>query len=460
MARVELANYPGQRPARLPLSPLAHVRQGFERILTSPNREIFRTAFMQMESESREWEDRTIGPEKTYKEYKRGLVNDVQRAVAENDHRLLTWLNISEVNYVRYSEGAMIDEISKSSRLDRTERVFIDHLLIYTGHETTHIAPRAILSYGVNNITAIFPIRESMNNDIPSKAWQFFKRFAEYINDYHDYFERQTAIGAAFFARDSELPGLPAISGSELPAFIDMVADAFALRFLSAYFAVSPKGAAGKIEQNAILIDIDPGLGRMRLPLMLVAPKIACDVKNIMRITAESEMRSGKPTSLKIALDDKPIDKPVSFTISGRKVTDKVWELRLSDNGKGILVGELFRPIVYLSHNFPEAVSPALRNAALKWEAGDPFAFNNIPLGDLLEAVFQLGVSTGTTRGRGMGLWGSMAMLTRLGAQIKVGVTPTTAGFYQSILLPMDLSVSAAEVKSAADRFWQSKSFI
>jgi hypothetical protein len=239
-----------------------------------------------------------------------------------------------------------------------------------------------------------------------------------------------------------------------------MVADAFALRFLSAYFAVSPKGAAGKIEQNAILIDIDPGLGRMRLPLMLVAPKIACDLKNIMRITAESEMRSGKPTSLKIALDDKPIDKPVSFTISGRKVTDKVWELRLSDNGKGILVGELFRPIVYLSHNFPEAVSPALRNAALKWEAGDPFAFNNIPLGDLLEAVFQLGVSTGTTRGRGMGLWGSMAMLTRLGAQIKVGVTPATAGFYQSILLPMDLSVSAAEVKSAADRFWQSKSFI
>jgi hypothetical protein len=146
----------------------------------------------------------------------------------------------------------------------------------------------------------------------------------------------------------------------------------------------------------------------------------------------------------------------VLYKVEALPITPRVWELRFSDNGSGILTSEIYKPLAVACKTHPKFISPALKIAVARWENGDAFAFNQIPLEDMLEAVFQLGVSVGSggTQGTGMGLWGSAMLLLKLGGQIKVGINPMTGGYFESVILPMDLSVSPEEVAQVAQGHW------
>ena len=333
------------------------------------------------------------------------------------------------------------------------EEKFIKNIILYLQHDSSYSSPRGIIQAG-KNILFLYSGFQKFDT-IPAPARPLFLEFARNYRRLTDYQRDLPQMGEAFFAPQGELTLFPQITGGELAKYARMFAFAFGLRFLSTCFTVTTEPLTSEPRQNTVVISVDPHLRDVKLPLMLVLPKLACDIKNVMRIIQDKEKKEG-PASLVSLMRGEAIDQPVVVNIRAARINAQTWELKVYDNGRGIIVEELFKFLVAACRADSQNVnvSPELEAAALAWEAGDAFAFNDIPYGHLLEAVFLHGVSGAKPgRGSGMGLWGSAALLTKLGGQIKVGVTPG-GGFYQSIILPIDCSVPPEVVAQAATRFW------
>jgi len=241
-----------------------------------------------------------------------------------------------------------------------------------------------------------------------------------------------------------------------------MIGNADAIRFLSANFDVTTEMPKGEAKRHTLFLGVDPSLYDIELPEYLFLPKLVGTVKNCFRIVSQREMeiseQRGKmfleDSSLFRVLRGEETENPVLVKIELLPVSPNVFELRISDNGRGIITNELFGALIEAETRIPDQISPALRDAIRQWRQGNPFALNQIPLGDLDESIYQLGVSAGMgSEGSGIGLWGSMMMLLKLGGKTKLGRN-FPHGFYESILLPRNLSVSPEEVERVAKTYW------
>jgi hypothetical protein len=469
VAVTPITEYPRARLKGLPDSPLTHIQQGFLRLLSSPRAPYYRDCFKQAAEAAKTNRSSFVSPRynggKTYAEQKSHFLSLTAKAAAQTN---ISWRSLDNIAFMDIA--FLASDITIKSRIreaNSIENEFIGTIIKYMIHEVSWASPRAIIACASQDFERIhkkYPKEFNIGSTaIPDQIRNNFQLFSRYIERYFANFELQQTIGEAFFTPERELSALPQITGRELKDFFTMMSSAFALRFPLPSFAVVTAGEKPP-QQNSVVIDVGPNLEDIRLPLMLIGPKIACDIKNAIRVVNDRERElyahdknnEFKGCSLVKLLRGKTIEGPVTIKIKVARLTSKVWELRFSDNGRGIIVNELFQPLVAACKRFPGAVAPALGRAVLDWEKGDPFAFNNIPLGDLLEAIYHLGVSTTmSNEASGMGLWGSMAMLLRLGAQIKVGINPKDGGFYESVILPVDLSVSAEEVEKAAQTIWQ-----
>ena len=454
----QIVEYPRVRPSGLPPSPLSFVESGFARLFRSPERvEKYRALFAASVRRTTEYaEVLVIGDfnhREPYNKQKAVFLRNIAGLVGSGDYSARSWRRQVKTESPLHYAGVFADEIEEVSKADRIEQEFIGRLIRYLIHDKTHTSPGAIVTYGLGELD----LRELViqNRDLPEQVRPHFAAFQAGLEPYFRYCECLDGMGEAFFTPLTDLPALPQLRGTELTGFIEMMGHAFALRFLSSYFKVTTEPVEQPVKQHTLAISVDPALAGLTLPLYLLGPKIVGDIKNCLRVVWARE-NEADDTALARVLSGREVASPVLVQISAQRLNAKVWELRVSDNGRGIIVEELFRPLVRAVKLFPDAIAPALKLAVERWEQGDPFAFNNIPLGDLLESVFQLGVSSGTgSAGSGIGLWGSMMLLLKLGARIKVGVTPQTGGFYESIILPLDLSVSPQEVAWAERLAWR-----
>ncbi|MFA4967072.1 MAG: hypothetical protein WC624_02505 [Candidatus Margulisiibacteriota bacterium] len=405
---------------------------------------------------------------RTYLEQRERFMGTMSKAVAQGDFSFKTWWEIGNskgnLRLIMFTDD-LREESKLLSRIDPIENQFLERLDDYLTHDMSHTAPQAIVFYGMEALLGAIPIEKLAETGIPEIVRGHFTAFGRDMGRYFGYHDNLFGMGEAFFTPIPELNSLPQITGSQLPGFTEMIANAFTLRFLSAFFEVTTQPPAGKVSQHTLLVAIDPALKDMSLPFYLVAPKIVGDIKNCIRVVSDREMILSKErgkgyyedASLARSLRGEKTEKPVLVKVEANKLSSKTWELRISDNGRGIVIEELLPALARACRNLPGAISPALKKAVQSWEGGNPFAFNNIVLSDFWESVFQIGVSAGTGReGSGIGLWGSMMLLLKLGAQIKVGIAPKTGGFYESIVLPMDLTVRPQEVRKSARLYWSS----
>jgi hypothetical protein len=439
-------------------SPLNRLRKGFDAILASPRRDALFRTWTDLSEKTWVHQDHPVAylnHGRSYREQKGIFRERIAALLARQDWSYKTM-------------GDLVDEAPSQLCLhevlgdeDPLVESFLTFLLKYVGHERAHIDPRGVLNWAMQMLGCIGSVEHCELVNIPEPTREAFVNFFAHLDALFDYAEQQVDIGRAFFGDDRDWASMPMLGGHELAGFLTAQAHSFALRFLGAHFQVKSSAGEEASQRNTVVIEVDPALSDMRLPLMLLGPKFACDIKNTMRIVEMTERRRFKHDandylrglSLVRAMRGEPIEEPVVLRINASRHTPDVWEMRLSDNGLGIIVEELFGVLAKAAERRPEALNPTLRRAAARWNAGDAFAWNRIPYGYLLEAVFHLGVSVGSGgEGSGMGLWGSTALLSRLGAQIKVGVTPRTGGFTQSIFLPMHPEVDQREVERVAHK--------
>lgn len=441
-------------------SPIQHIRQGFEQLLQTSNAGRYRQAFRDGRLEITAnmarippgCEEDNFG--RTFIEQDAIFIKMLDAAVEKNDWSFRAWIDIVSEAPFMFSSNGINNMAGNYTLMDPIEAKFIDNLIRYLGHDSSYSSPRGIINEGGNILVRLYQKSQGFD-PIPEPARPLLLEFAHNYPRLRDYQRDLPQMGEAFFAPKSELALFPQITGGELAEYARMFAFAFGLRFLSACFTVTTEPLTAEPQQNTVVIFVDPNLRDMRLPLMLVLPKLACDIKNVMRVDQDKEKKEGQASLVRL-MRGEAIEQPVVVNIHAARINAKTWELKVYDNGRGIIVEELFKVLVAACRADKNNVnvSPELKTAALDWEAGDAFVFNDIPYGHLLEAVFLHGVSGAKPgKGSGMGLWGSAALLTKLGGQIKVGVTPG-GGFYQSIILPIDCSVPPEAVAQAATRFW------
>lgn len=451
--------YPKTRLKGLPPSPLAFVHNGFESLFTSPERvRAYHQLFSRGLIHTREMKATKLIQGKTYLDHMTLVHKNYLEALTTK--RLLSLWRIARIDFAMMTDSGE-QEINKLTGVPASEMSFLRTLTLYLGHDHAHAATRAIINAGKRDlINNIYPTKDgSLKGQIPEAVFGLLNNFYQQLDQYSEYADELIQMAIDFFTPLSKLPSSPAVTGKELPDFIAMFCHAFALRFLMAHFAVTDTLPEGELARNTIYYHVDPSLANMRLPKFLLGPKLVGNIKNGMRIVWQNELKkdnAGQPTSLKMAINNEPVPNPVLYKVEALPVTPRVWELRFSDNGKGILTSEMYKPLAIACETHPENISPALKIAVERWQHGDAFAFNQIPLEDMLEAVFQLGVSVGSggSKGTGMGLWGSTMLLLKLGGQIKVGINPKTGGYFESVILPMDLSVPPEEVADVAQNYW------
>lgn len=451
------------------MAPFAHISGQFSSLFKSATRvELYRQAYADSIVATRELMANIPFPEhscgRSYLANKELLIKDLNKAVNERDLDYKTYHDLAYGGLRLYTTGPYYD-IANLAKGHPIEQQILNKLSIFLGHDITHTSPRSILAYALDNLNHVWGSLRDLQEwpKIPDYVFGHFINYAQSLEPYFNYFEGQMGMGEAFFTPRDQLSRLPQIRGRELPEYCKAVADAFALRFLGSYFYVSDKPISEKLNQNSVEIAIDPELADVELPVYLIGPKIIGDIKNCMRIVENREAMlfrhdandPWRGLSLVKKSRGEEIAQPVHVKLTAKRLSPAIWEMRVSDNGRGIVVEELFQPLVRACKNHPGFVSPAIEQAVKRWSAGDPFAFNQIPLEDLFQAVYHLGVSTGTgEKGSGIGLWGSLLMLFKLGAQLKVGVTPQTGGFCESIILPVNLSVPPEEVADFAKNHW------
>jgi hypothetical protein len=394
-----------------------------------------------------------VNNHRTFIEQERIFVAGLETAIKERDWSFSSWIQIAYAAPYMFPSDSLLQITEGDAIIDPIESTFLDDVVKYLEHDNAYSSPGGIIKEGENDLCLSCEPKE--HAVIPESVRPLLIEFARNYRRLTDYHRDLPQMGEAFFAPPRELASFPQITGGELEEYARMFAFAFGLRFISTCFTVTTEPLTAEPRQNTVVISVDPNLRDVKLPLMLLLPKVACDIKNLMRVVQDREKAEGQ-TSLGQLMRGKAVPQPVVARIEAARIDAQTWELKFYDNGRGIIVEELFRPLVAACKADRNSVNvhPALLKAALDWEAGNPFAFNDIPYGHLLEAVFLLGVSGAKPgRGSGMGLWGSAALLTKLGGQLKVGVTPG-GGFYQSIILPIDCSVPPEVVAEAATRFW------
>ncbi|MFA6549028.1 MAG: hypothetical protein WCT39_03750 [Candidatus Margulisiibacteriota bacterium] len=439
-------------------SPLEHIRAGFERLLRTPNagryREAFRVARLEIIANmAQAIPIESFNNHRTFIEQERIFVAMLETAIKERDWSFRSWIQIVRAAPFMLASDSLWHIAEGDAIIDPIEKTFLSDIVKYLGHDNAHSSPVGIMEKGKNDLCLLCEPKEQ--DVIPEPARPLLLKFARNYRRLTDYQRDLPQMGEAFFAPNGELASFPQITGGELEEYARMFAFAFGLRFVSTCFTVTTEPLTAEPIQNTVVILVDPHLRDVKLPLMLLLPKLACDIKNLMRVVQNREEVEGQ-TSLGQLMRGKAVPQPVVARVEAARIDAQTWELKFYDNGRGIIVEELFRPLVAACKADRNSVNvnPALLKAALDWEAGNPFAFNDIPYGHLLEAVFLLGVSGAKPgKGSGMGLWGSAALLTKLGGQLRVGVTPG-GGFYQSIILPIDCSVPSKAVAEAATRFW------
>src|SRR3989339_1801119 len=461
----QVAYYPAKSGRRMPLSPLAHIETQFLQLFSSAKRVAkYRQAYAESVVATREAMEHpsAFNREKSFLEMKEAFIRELEEIVSAGDFSSDSWESLACADLSMVSDGPYW-EIADQMMGQGVEGKILWQLAYYVGHDVSHISPRAILAEASNKISmSSWPLAPA--STMPECVENHFRRFAGTLRPYFEYFERQMEIGETFFTPRSELSACRQITGDQLKPFCKMIADALALRFLGGYFKVTDEPVVGPLEQNTLEISIGSDLLDVQLPLFVVAPKIVGGLKNPLRIveTREAGLFAHDKTNpfrgLSLARKERglPIENPVHIKIAARRLTAQTWELQFSDNGRGIIVEELLQPLADACAHMPGAVSPAIEHAVRRWNVNkDPFAFNAMPLGALLEAVYHLGVSTGTGgKGSGLGLWGSLLMLFKLGAQLKIGINPG-GGFYESVVLPVNLSVAHREVKRTAAALWK-----
>lgn len=460
----QVACYPTKRRRGMPLSPLAHIEGQFLQLFSSAQRVAkYRQAYAESVVATREAmrHPSPFNRKQSFLEEKAEFIRKLEEVVSAGDFSSDSWGFLANADLSMVTDGPYW-EVAEQMVKQGVEGKILWQLALYVGHEVSHISPRAILVDALEKISmSSWPLEPA--STMPECVENHFRRFAGTIRPYFDYFANQMEIGETFFTPRSELSACRQITGDQLKPFCKMMADAFALRFLGGCFNVTDEPVVGPLEQNTLEISIGPDLSDVNLPLFAVAPKIAGGLKNPLRIVEAREAalfdhdETNPFRGLSLARKERglPIENPVHIKIAARRLTAQTWELKFSDNGKGIIVEELLQPLAAACAYMPGAVSPAIEYAVRRWSVNkDPFAFNAIPLGDLLEAVYHLGVSTGTGgKGSGLGLWGSLLMLFKLGARLKIGINPG-GGFYESVVLPVNLSVAPKEIKRTAAALW------
>ncbi len=451
-----------------PSSPLRYQSRAFDHMLHSPQRKGYYDAFQERGRKVAELRGQPFA----FNDHQSYLDRRTQALQVISDilsNKEFTYQDLLRLYYALPIKCELeIGEMGSIAHGHALEVEFMYQLARYLEHESTHCEARGVVGHAMQSINVLLREQEEMMSDLFDLVHPMFVNFLREADAYFDYHERLNDIGTAFFGRGKESDAVPQLTGGELQSTIQRFAHAFALRFVDAYFEVCTGSVSETPKRNRLVIAVDPDLQEVRLPLALVATKFACDIKNTMRVVLQSERQrsrgnetnSSSGLSLVRALFGQPIERPVVMTIQAVRRSKHVWELQVFDNGRGIVVEELFQPLSRVVNLDPERVSPSLRRAVERWDAGDPFAFNRIPYGELLESVFHLGVSAGTggdLKGSGMGLWGSLALLTRLHAQLRVGVTPKTNGMMQSIFLPIHRHVPAEEVARVAKDTWSSE---
>ena len=440
--------------------------QRFKQVAMSPRAPRYRAIYADAVSQTKEcWSASCIVGvefrEVSYPAQKRVFGDLVAEALSKNDLSSGTWFKIAGNAPLLTIAG----ELSQASLLAQEsapiERELLEQMDCYTIHEVNHNSPHGIIGWMCNDLDRVFGVERQ---DVPEVLLPHLQAFYDYLQDHFAYHESQVGIGEAFFTPDNELPGLEMLKGSQLADRLTMLSNAFALRFAAAYFSVADM-AQDLVPYNTVNISIDPRLAEVELPALLVVPKLACNIKNAIRIAwfrclrfdgRRFQITQEENKDLPLARADRgePAEKPIELSLSARRLSDKAWEIVTSDNGEGIIVEHLFRSIVFACEKQSKDLVPdTLYSAAMRWKDGDPFAWNDLPYEHLLEAAYHLGVTSGQRLTQGMGLWGSAAMIARLGGQIKVGVRPG-GGFFESVVLPTSLSVAAEDVESEASRAW------
>jgi hypothetical protein len=448
-----IREYPNKRGGPLPPSPLGFLKASFGQLLNSPRRPDY---YMLFEKGHRSNIDllaqNAINQEEPYDKIRKRFIAQIINFPLDPTYSITDLGKIADI--APHKETAWEDQLFELSKADRADETFINLFFVFIIHQSAHSSPRAILNYFIEILETHVYINSLPEQKITSITREYVEEYVRDIFALFAYYERCSDIGLAFFSPYDELLNLPKIRGFELEDHLRMFSNAYAMRFIESLFQVVTRNTgAGTLHRNTISIEVDPKLRDVCLPVDLLSHKVACNIKNSVRMATEEEAAKGY--SLRRVLDDQPIKEPICIRIECKKVNAKVWEMRFTDTGRGIVVKDTFIALAKAVERIPKQITPALRAAVLKWKRGDAYAFNNVPLEDIWQAIFHFGISVGHGAvGSGMGLWGTTALMTRLGAQIKIGCTPGSGGYYESILLPVDLSVRPEEVAAVAGWYW------
>ncbi|MDI6732260.1 MAG: hypothetical protein QME05_06850 [Candidatus Margulisbacteria bacterium] len=445
------------------------VAQGFEKLLSSPWRKHYHAIWQEFAVASQQ-----MMQQRGYFAARDAWFAKIDRYLTAPEHRFFP---LHQILYSKArqenpaaSDGfflSTVDEIlSFQCETNDVARQFLAQLRCFVAHDVSHNSPYACIRYLLNDLIEkqLGGYYHHPERELPASIVQKLQTFFDNRAIYAAFYEAHVEIGSAFFSPPAELGAMKMLGAEELKSLLVAIACGQALRFARADFEVvtGEQGQAKVPAGNVICIKVDPKLN-IELPMILLMPKMAANIKNAVRIVANKETGRFahdqqdplRGCSLVQHMRGQSTEKPVAIVVEARSINDQIWELRTSDNGRGIIVEQLFPALCAAAARFPAAISPALSRAVRQWEAGDALAFNNIPYGDLLEAVYQLGVTTGAGSGSvgqatGMGLWGTMALLIKLGARVRVGVNPQTGGFYESILLPTRLSALSRAIRAPA----------
>jgi len=259
-------------------------------------------------------------------EQEKNFLRMLAAAIKGEDWSFKSWLRITrEAPVLVWSEA--FDVVAEDPA---SVKAFIGKMRFYLGDRVAYFSPRGIIQAGMNCLYG-----EKAFCVVPEPTRPLFIEYARNCPWLADYTRDLPQMGEAFFTPFDELSGLAQVTADDLEAYIRMFAYSFALRFLPACFMVTTTPLTAEPRQNTVVIAVDPTLKGMRLPLMLVLPKLLVDIENVMREVSDRE-KKGK-TSLKNLMEGEAISRPVVIMIEAARKNPQTWELKISDNGQSIL---------------------------------------------------------------------------------------------------------------------------
>ena len=445
--------YPKQRPGDLPSSPLGFLRERFDAVEAGDRGGPVADAFRRSLDQCERWKRKSGELDMPFHERKARFLREFRLAAEEGMQDIPSWFEITQRcgNLSTFSADISPDVLQGAGP---DERVLLSYLDMFMNHDASNSSPRGVVNNGLAFLEGVELYSHLPEpGKVPGTCLDKFRTFSEFLDPYFRYYESISRMGVDFFSSRTELAQAPMLAGDELEVMILAVASGQILRYLETDFRVMRRDfdeALPAQRENVLHVAVDPALEGMRLPLSILGCKLANDTGNCLHAVSRQFRDGNKPLERNLRGEEN--EAPFVIGIRAGVVTPDVWELRFSDNGRGIVFHNILASLKRACVLDSVFIPPALQDAMARWEAGDPYAFNCIPYGDLMESVFLYGVSGSESITGGMGLWGTTAMLSRLGARIRLGVTPATGGFYESIYLPMNLEVGAERVREVVER--------